>query len=156
MATRDKYSIDYQGLSNGNHCFTFDFESDLFALFPESGIESGEGKIEIELTKNSSFMELFVKISGKVELECDRCLDMYSQPVDFEGGVIVKLTDEQGDYDGDIIWLSPRESKLDLSEWIYESIILGLPLQRVHLSREDCNADALKYLVSTEPESEDF
>lgn len=162
MATKDKYSIDYQGLTIGNHSFALNFGADLFELYPYGGVDQGEGDITIELIKHSNHLELFVHIEGIVGLGCDRCSDFYEQPIVFNGEVVVKLnnarsddnSDDKREYDGDIIWLAVGESRLDLSEWIYESIILSLPLQRVHPLRDDCNAEALKYLVSSESELE--
>ncbi len=149
MLKRDRYTINHHSLAVGSHQFTFEFGDDLFADFADSGIEGGSGNITVELTKHSTMMELDVHIEGQVAIECDRCVELYSQPIDFSGEVVVKISEHQGDYDGDIIWLTPREDKLNLATWIFESIVLSLPLQRVHPKREQCNSDALKYIAGT-------
>ncbi len=92
-------------------------------------------------------MELEVEISGEVEVECDRCCDIYAQEVEYSGRLVAKISEQEGEYDGDIIWLSPRDAKLELAQWIYESIILGLPIQRVHPDILDCNAEVVKYIT---------
>lgn len=142
------YTIDFQGLSVGEHHFSFDVSNDLFRLWSESPIENGSGKIEIDLLRHANFMELNVSIVGQVELECDRCADRYSQPIDFQGDVVVKISEkvDSEELDDDIIWLSPSDQHLDLSQWLYESVLLSLPLQRVHARREDCNKEVLKYI----------
>ncbi|MEF9949628.1 MAG: DUF177 domain-containing protein [Mucinivorans sp.] len=156
---KTNYCIDYQGLSLGEHHFSFDILNDIFAPWPEGGIENGEGKIEIGLLRHANFMELDVTIIGSVELECDRCTDIYRQPINFSGHVVVKLSSApsareastkdvgQDDLD-DIIWLDPAAAHLDLSQWLYESIILSLPVARVHAKREDCNKEVIKYINS--------
>ncbi len=149
MLKRDRYTINHHGLALGSHQFTFEFGDDFFVEFEGAGIEGGSGKVEIELTKHSSMMELDVTIQGEVSIECDRCVELYSQPVNYNGEVVVKISEHEGEYDGDIIWLSPREDRLDLTEWIFESIVLSLPLQRVHQNRDECNAEALKYITGT-------
>lgn len=65
-------------------------------------------------------------------VECDRCLGDCSVPIDYEGELLVKFSDEVREYDGDTLWLSPSEDFVDLTQYIYESIVLSLPYQRVH------------------------
>lgn len=144
----NKYTIDYQGLSLGQHDLSFDFSDDLFALYEESPIKKGSGTIDIMLDKHASFMELEVDIDGLVEVECDRCTDFYEQPIHYEGDVVVKISERVSDEesDEDIIWLSPREPRLDLRQWLYESVLLSLPLARLHPDRKDCNPEILKYI----------
>lgn len=141
------YTIDYQGLSLGEHHISFDFSDDLFAIWSESPIENGRGTVEIEMVKHPNFLELDVEITGVVELECDRCTDVYDQPIDFEGSVVVKIGEQtqREESDGDIMWIAQNE-KLDLTQWIYESVLLNLPLQRVHTDQNDCNEEVIKYI----------
>lgn len=141
------YTIDYQGLSLGEHHISFDFSDDLFAIWSESPIEKGDGHVEIDMVRHASFLELDVRIRGVVELECDRCTDVYDQPIDFEGSVVVKIDEQtqREESDGDIMWIAQNE-KLDLTQWIYESVLLNLPLQRVHTDQNDCNAEVIKYI----------
>ena len=81
-------------------------------------------------------------IEGEVTCECDRCLEDCLIPIDYEGHLIVRISDEQGEYDGDIMWISPADDIVDLTQYIYESIVLSLPYQRVHPEGE-CNPDML-------------
>ena len=51
----------------------------------------------------------------------------------FRGHLTVKFSDgETDEYDGEMMWISPSESEVDLAQYIYESIVLSLPYQRVH------------------------
>lgn len=151
MTPEKKYSIDFQGLSLGKHHIKFDVSDDLFTMYEESEVKQGELKVMIDLTKHSSMMELRIAIDGNVDVECDRCLDLLSQPIDYTGDLIVKISNEQGEYDGDIMWLHPTDNRLSLAQYIYESVILSLPYQRVHASIEECNPETIKHL-STEIE----
>ncbi|MEG2365470.1 MAG: YceD family protein, partial [Alistipes sp.] len=53
-------------------------------------------------------------------------------PIHFEGRLVVKFSDEIDEYDGEVMWISPSASEVDLAQYIYESIVLSLPYQRVH------------------------
>lgn len=147
MTSRNKYLIAHRGLPLGESHIALQYGDDLFVEYPESGIQSGRGTVEVDLLKHASMLELSVAIKGEVEVECDRCLGLYTQSVDFSADVVAKISEMEGEYDGDIIWLSPREDALDLKQWIYESIVLSLPIQRVHGSKEECDPEALKYIT---------
>ena len=63
-------------------------------------------------------------------------------PIDYEGRLTVRISDETGEYDGDVMWVAPSEEEIDLTQYIYESIVLSLPYRRVHPEGE-CNPDML-------------
>lgn len=117
----------------------------------------GEGKAEIELIKHASMMELSVSIDANVEVECDRCLDLFTLPISFEDDVVVKISDLDGEDDGDVIWIHPWDDRLDLAPYIYESIILSLPYQRTHQTLEQCNQDMVsRFSIVSEQEFEEL
>lgn len=41
------------------------------------------------------------------------------------------------------MWISPSEPEVSLAQYIYESVVLSLPYQRVHAEGE-CDADMLR------------
>lgn len=156
MKPQDKYSIDIQALTPGVHSFEFEVKDDLFTMWEESEIKKGELKVDIELRKLSSMLELDIRIVGQVEVTCDRCLEEFMQPVDYFGKLVVKITDQQGEDDGDIMWLHPSDSRLSLAQYIYESAVLSLPFQRVHPSLSECNQDMLsRFTVEPDDQTDD-
>lgn len=64
-------------------------------------------------------------------------------PIDFEGQLVVKFSDEVHEYDGEVMWMLPGEDRVELAQYIYESIVLSLPYQRVHPEGE-CNPEMLE------------
>ena len=77
-------------------------------------------------------LSLQTVIRGTVTVACDRCLEDCRLPVAFDGTLLVRFSDEVADYDGEVMWISPAEGEVSLAQYIYESIILSLPYQRVH------------------------
>jgi uncharacterized metal-binding protein YceD (DUF177 family) len=145
-----KYQIAYQGLSEGIHDFDFDVDDSFFEGLEYSEIKKGSLKANVLLNKKSTFLELDFKISGSIELLCDRCLDEYNQEIDYEGKIFVKFSTNEGDLAEDVIVLSPSDNELDIAHYIYESINLSIPLKRVHPDNEDgectCNPEMIKKL----------
>jgi uncharacterized metal-binding protein YceD (DUF177 family) len=73
-----------------------------------------------------------IGISGSVRVSCDRCLEMFSQPVTSENRLLVKFGKSLEDIDPDILSVPIDEHELDLQHQIYEFIMLALPIKRVH------------------------
>lgn len=104
-------------------------------------------------------MRLTIQCTGEVEVLCDYCTQPFMIPISGEQTFVVKLGNEEGDaVDEDIIYLPVQEHEIDIASYIYEVIILSLPLKRVHPEGE-CDPEMVKsienYAASTEKENED-
>jgi uncharacterized metal-binding protein YceD (DUF177 family) len=136
------YSIPYKGLKNGVHEFDFQIDDALFEAYERVEIKGGDCKAHVVMKRSETMLELDVTINGEVICECDRCLEDCPIGVDYQGELVVKFSDEIDDYDGEVMWISPSESTLDLTQYIYESIVLSLPYRRVH-DEGGCNPEML-------------
>jgi uncharacterized metal-binding protein YceD (DUF177 family) len=62
---------------------------------------------------------------------------------------------EKSEADAEVAYIGRSESILEVSTWIYEFVLLSIPMQHIHPDNESgestCNLEALKYL--TQPES---
>lgn len=126
------YTIPYKSLKIGEHTLEFRFDDSLFAAYENTDIRHAEGCIGVVLQRGESMLELRVAIRGSVVVPCDRCLDDCTLPVVFDGTLVVKFSDQVEDYDGEVMWISPSAGSVDLTQYMYESILLSLPYQRVH------------------------
>ena len=154
MELNERYSIGYKSLSNSVFDYDFVVDNDLFAAYESREVLGGKCDVKVVLKKTDSQLDVDVTIEGSVVCECDRCLEPCDVDIDYEGHLIVRLSTEQGEYDGEVMWLNPAEENLDLTQYIYESIILSLPYQRVHTEGE-CNPDMMaRFAQVTEAELE--
>jgi uncharacterized protein len=144
------YTIPLSGLKEGRHKFDFEISKKFFEKFEESEVKEGSLIANIEIDKISSHADLLIRISGSVRICCDRCLEMFSQPVSCENRLLVKFGKSIDDTDPDIISLPSDEHELDLQQHIYEFIHLALPIKRVHPDDIDgnstCDPEMLKKL----------
>ena len=130
MNAARKYSIAWKGLSEGEHTFDFEAGDDLFRLFENTEIKGGHCDVKVNLLRAARQLRLEISIRGSVVVECDRCLGDCSVPI------------------------SPSEDFVDLTQYIYESIVLSLPYQRVHPDGE-CDPDMLgRFRIVSEQEFE--
>jgi uncharacterized protein len=126
------YTIELSGLKEGRHTIDFEIDNKFFESFEESEIKEGSLFAIIELEKRSSHVDLFIRISGKVKVCCDRCLEMFFYPVESESRLLVKFGKKIDDTDPDILSLTTGDHELDLKQHIYEYVHLALPIRRVH------------------------
>ena len=143
MEETQRYSIAYKGLKNGHHEFRFAVDRSLFEAFENTEIKDGACEVRVDLDRSEAQLTLDVAISGYVIVACDRCLEDCRVPVDFEGQLLVRFSEEVREYDGEVLWLLPGEERVDLTQYIYESIVLSLPCERVRPGGE-CNPEMLE------------
>ncbi len=146
--TNDKglYFIDFKDLSYGDHSFEFKVDEKLYALYEDCEVSGGVCDVNVEMQRSESMLNLFVEIEGDAIVECDRCLEPCSVEIDYQAQLIVKFSDEEelkDEYDGEVMWLPTAATSVDLTHYIYESILLSLPYQRVH-EEGDCNPEMMK------------
>jgi len=134
------YGIGISGLKEGRHTIDFEIDSKFFECFEESEIKEGSLFANIELGKRASHIDLLIRISGKVKICCDRCLEMFYYPVECENRLLVKFGKKIENGDPDIISLPADEHELDLQQHFYEYIHLALPIKRVHPDDQSGNS----------------
>ena len=147
MEETKRYTIAYRGLRSGLHDFHFKVDGGLFRAFGSTEIKDGDCDVSVALERGESMLTLDVNVDGSVVVEYDRCMEDCNVPIHYEGQLLVKFSDEVHEYDGEVIWLLPMEDEVDLTQYIYEGIVLALPYQRVHPDGE-CNPDMLERFPS--------
>jgi uncharacterized metal-binding protein YceD (DUF177 family) len=160
VSWKSKYDIAFKGLTEGLHEFEFQIDDKFFEHFEESQVENGEVTIKAVLEKRSAFLKLHLKIKGKVELQCDRCLENYRQKIKQKTDFFVKFGEKEFEEGENVIWILPEENHLNLAQLIYEYVILSIPLRHVHPKNEngerECNKEMLNklknYMVSQNDE----
>ena len=143
MELADRYRVAFKGLKAGVYDFEFPIDGALFQAFESPEIRDGSGRAKVRMERAERQLTLDVAIAAEVVVPCDRCLEDCRLPVDFEGRLVVRFSDEPAEYDGEVLWLLPVEEEVDLAQYIYESIVLSLPYQRVH-PEGACDPEMLK------------
>lgn len=155
MELEQKYSIAYKALKNGLHEVDFDVDGALFKAYESKEIKDGRCKVHVAMRKSDSQAVLEVGIDGDVVCECDRCLEDCTIPVHFDGELVVHISEQADEYDGENMWVSPEEEDIGLMQYIYESIVLSLPYRRVHPDG-GCNPDMMaRFTAADDTEAEE-
>lgn len=128
MKALKQFSIPFTGLKLGRHEFEFEIDKSFFDAFEYSLVKDGALKAKVELDKQETMLLLNFHIWGTIQLNCDKCLAEFGQPIDLKERQIVKFTEDEGESDDlDIIILQKKESAIDVSESIYEFITVAVP-----------------------------
>ncbi len=84
-------------------------------------------------------------INGTVNVTCDRCGDDFDMPIAVKRDLIVKQSIEHSEED-DMVTLAGDEGDFDAAPYIYQYVVLAMPMQRMHTDTKACNSEALAKL----------
>lgn len=164
MKKNVEYIIPYEGLKIGKHEFLFQLDDAFFEDRGFTDIRNVKIEMKVSMIKDITMLVFEFEHTGTAEVDCDRCLDTYTQPVNGQNKLIVSFGDEYNDEDETVIVLPRTESEIDLAPFIYEYTTLSIPWKkecRLDISgTKTCNAamiekiDALQAGHETKAESD--
>ena len=155
MGNRREYEIAFVGLKPGIHEFNYQVDDKFFVEFKETDFNNCYASVKLTLEKNTSFMMLKFEVGGSVNVVCDRCGN--TLPIDLwdEFHLVIKQVENpdemnQNEEDPDVYYISRNESHIHLADWIYEFVMLSIPMQRMCNEEEmggpQCNKEILALL----------
>lgn len=148
------YEIAWQGLKPGEHTFVYEID-DRFMLerITGGGLSDWKANITLIFDRHENFFILRFDIDGSVTVPCDRCGDEFSLKLWDEFKLVIKLLGENAedvDEEDDVIFIPRSETVIEISGWLYEFLMLSIPIQRIHPDlpdgQERCNPKALSLL----------
>jgi uncharacterized metal-binding protein YceD (DUF177 family) len=155
--------IPYSSLSLGKHQFEYLIEDSFFEQFVIPSFREANLLVKTEIDKKSSLFLIHFSIAGTVRTSCDRCGDDFNLEVWDEVHLTGKLTDPDkieslNENDDEVIYFDKTNNNINLSEYIYEQIILCMPIQFIHPDKKNgesgCNAQAINLLNALQSQSE--
>ncbi len=132
------------------HKFEYQIGASFFNLFEEPLVENGQLNATVTLNKSQKLLVVDFKIKGKVNSICDKCLGPVEIPVDSSERIYFNFGMEYSEQSEEIIVLPHEEHQINVAQWLYEFIIVSLPLRHVHPDDENgnptCNTQMLEKL----------
>ena len=144
MCSLESLKVDLKGLMEEETSLEFDLDDAYFAALDGAEVKQGSLHVSVSIRKATGFSEFFFHTAGTVIIPCDRCLDSMEQPVETENRLIVKLGSEYSEED-DIIVVPEDEGMIDMAWFIYEFVVLAIPIRHVHAPGK-CNPAMTKAL----------
>ncbi len=140
MSGISAYNIAFKGLALGQTVFEYAINKSFFDYFDGGIVEEGDILVKVVLDKQSNLLILSFNIKGTVLVACDRCLDVYPEPVKNTAKVYVKYGEDNYEEGDDVIWVDVTESQINVAQMIYDYILLALPMRTVHPEDEKGNS----------------
>lgn len=141
MSKINKYLISFSGLKLGKHHFEYQISNAFFESFEYHEFQNSDIKVNLILEKKSTLLELNFKHKGTVNVPCDLTSEDFDLPIKSKMKLIVSFGDEFNNDNEELLILPHGEFELDIAQYIYEMIVLSVPLRRVHPGIKDGSLD---------------
>lgn len=151
-----KYNIPFIGLSFGKHNFEYSIDSKFFDAFNSqiigNELEQFNGEANVILDKKNNFFEIHVSTKGKALLLCDITNEPFEQELKNTLDIVIKFGEEYNDDNVDILIIPHESYQINVAQYIYEAIMLSIPLKKTHPGIADgtLKSDVLEKLKEIE------
>lgn len=122
----------------GTQQFNYVVDDAFFQQREEGEIRGGNVDVKLEVEHKGDFFDLTFWMEGKIITACDRCLDDLVLDVDTDYHVALKYAAETNADNDEVIEVAESERYYDLTDIIYDTIALTIPMKHVHADGE-CN-----------------
>ncbi len=157
MKPLKEFTIPFIGLKIGTHHYDYKIEKAFFEYFEYEDFNDADVNVDVSLLKNTTLLELNFKISGTVNINCDVTNEPYNQNIENEFDLVVNFGEEYNDENIDILILPHGAYEINIQQYIYELIVLSVPIKRIHPGIEDgtLSSDILEKLKELSPKLDD-
>ena len=132
MKDLKEFTIPFKGLKLGKHQFEFELNNSFFEHFEYDEFNDVDIKLNVLLEKMSTLMEITLTFNGTVNVACDVTNELFDQPISGTYQFLVKFGDEMNDENEDLLILPHGSYEVNIQQYVFESIVLALPLRRIH------------------------
>ena len=148
MKKTKEYLIPFVGLKLGKHHFEYQINNAFFDNFDYDEFQNSDIKVNVVLEKKSNMLEISFKHEGIVNVPCDVTGEDFDLPIKSKMKLIVRFGEEFNNDNEELLILPFGEFEVDIAQYIYEMIVLSVPLRRVHPGVKDgtLESEALKKL----------
>jgi uncharacterized metal-binding protein YceD (DUF177 family) len=137
MKQLNEFLIPFIGLKLGKHTFEYQINNTFFEQFDYNEFENSNINVKAVLEKKANFMELSLKHKGTIFVPCDTTAEMFDMPIIGKIKIVVQFGEEFNNENEELLILPYGEFQIDISQFVYEMIVLSVPLRRVHPGIKD-------------------
>jgi uncharacterized metal-binding protein YceD (DUF177 family) len=137
MNNLKEYLIPFIGLKIGKHQFDYQLDNTFFSNFDYDEFNEASVKVSVVLEKKSTMLTLEIKHKGTVNVPCDVSGEEFDLAIKGKLNLIVKFGDTYNDEHEELLILPHGEFQVNVAQYIYESIVLSVPLRRIHPGVKD-------------------
>ncbi len=155
MGVMKEFLIPFVGLKLGEHNFEYQINNTFFQEFEYDQFDDVSVRVDVTLNKKESLMEFSFRHKGVVNLPCDLTGEPFDLPIEGEMLLIVTFGDAYNDDNEELLVLPQGEYQLNIAQYIYEAIVLSVPVKRVRPEVQNGDIDMSVYgmhIIDQQPE----
>lgn len=137
MKVTNEFLIPFIGLKLGKHQFEYQINETFFDAFDFEDFEKADIKVNVTLEKKSTMLELAFKHAGTVNVPCDLTGEMFDLPIKGKIKLVVQFGEEFNNDNEELLILPHGEHQIDIKQYVYEMIVLSVPLKKTHPGIKD-------------------
>jgi len=132
MKDLKNFDISFIGLKDGVHQFDYNISKEFFDFFNYEEFYNSNINVSLSFLKKPTLFELSFEFSGSLEVACDITNELFQQPIETNIFLIVKFGDEFNNENDELLIIPHSDYKLNIAQYIYEAIVLAVPIKKVH------------------------
>ncbi len=137
MSKFELYNVVLKDINNEIRVIEYELDDAYFKKIDSPEVQKGNVKAKVSVQRKLSTFELQFLLDGFIIIPCDRCLDDMEQPIHYKEKLQVKFGDKFAEED-DIVIVPDSEGAINIAWFLYEFIVLNIPMKHVHAAGE-CN-----------------
>lgn len=137
MAKKDdrwlkEFDIPFVGMKTGIHHFEYILDDSYFARYSEQEFRNARLLCKVQMEKKSNMLLFAFEVEGQVEVDCDISMESFDLPIRGKWNLIIKFGDKFIEEEDGIMTLPQEDHQLNISQFIYETAVLAVPIQKIH------------------------
>ena len=154
MKLSNDFVLSFFGLKEGTHKFEYKIDKQFFESFKFDEFLDADFNVALDFNKKATLLELYFDCQGTGTVACDLTNEPFALPMKGSLDMVVKFGDEYNNDNEEVLILPHGEHQIDLSQYIYEMIVLAVPLKKTHPGIADgtLKSDILNKLEELSPE----
>jgi len=150
------YVIPFRGLKEGEHQFEYIINNTFFEVYQYEDILDADINVHLNFIKKRTLLELSFVANGEVQVTCDISNELYFQPIEGSLDLVIKFGEVYNNDNEDILIIPYGDFEIDIAQYIYEMLVLSLPVKKTHPGLIDgtLKTDILDKLEELQPNKE--
>jgi uncharacterized metal-binding protein YceD (DUF177 family) len=148
MSKKESYIIQISKLKKGDNLLEYEVDKELFDDFGTEDVEDVKCHLDLNAKKTERMIEFVFNLNGEVSVLCGRCLKPMTIQVKTNDILYVKFGEKYEEVDDNEIVIPENENEVNLSQFIFDAIMLQIPISPIHDDIKDCDKEMIEKLAS--------
>ena len=146
-----RYCIDLPKLKTGQRKEQMHLGEDFCNLFEFSPFKTCDIEVNLLIERSAFMLDVTYSLSGTLDLECDRCLEVFSFPTATQMRIFYTFDPNmKTSEDDDVIFVESNTFLIDVTKELYDYLVISIPYRKVHEDAQgECSPEVMA-LIQTE------